>query len=421
MRPSTESPDVRKKLDWRIEVSTKNLDNILSSVSGGDLFRSQLLFSSMVETWPMLGKAIMELVDDCGRAPLTVSPYSRAGTTPTESAKSRADLVRSMISGERCLARKTAEAGKVVGSWAELIRMMSLGYFFGITVAWMDWGIGESTGCHIPSSYQALSAYHYRLAKSQEEYGRYGSIVYTPNAGKPSDWPEGQIAIAYHAISPRGVAYSAPLRTLIDWWIAARFAPPWFLQYCQVAGYPFRSGEYTSGDANGKALLDAEMGDFPVKGFMSVPSGTAIGFHGQTASQTLPWPALIEEADSQAIKFILGQSLTTSSGGEGGSFALGKIHEGVRRGRLLACLEYAMSAVNSWVVPEILRRNFGDSSEAPTVAPDIADGDEMEKIKRDKIAIMEMGVSVEPEWLYERHRIPRPSGSSETFKPEKTQ
>ena len=77
---------------------------------------------------------------------------------------------------------------------------------------------------------------------------------------------------------------------------------------------------------------------------------------------------------------------------------------------------WAADLVNYQLIPAILRRNYGNASEAPTICPDLSiDPDPKTKAERDQILFNSVDMKVQKSWFYERHGIPEPEEGDETI------
>ncbi|HSI14609.1 MAG TPA: DUF935 family protein, partial [Chthoniobacter sp.] len=107
-------------------------------------------------------------------------------------------------------------------------------------------------------------------------------------------------------------------------------------------------------------------------GWAAFPAGTSLELKadGQKSGSQTPQCDMLDRADKQCDLLVLGQTLTTDTGGMGaggGSHALGQVHADVRSGIIDAAAKFTAGILEQQLIPAILRLNYGDCEEAPNL------------------------------------------------------
>ena len=204
----------------------------------------------------------------------------------------------------------------------------------------------------------------------------------------------------------------ATLRALAKYWIAAVFGVEWLMTYAQLFNVPFRWANYPANNPAAKAAVASMLANIGTAGWAAFPEGVKLELKESTkAAGDLPSKLLMEVADTACDILILGQTLTSDAGQDGsGSFALGKVHAGVRRDRLESVCRAIAATLTGQLVPAIIKLNYGrELDNYPEIRCDMPEAiDAKAEAERDKI-LTDMGLPLPLDWLYERHGVPAPA------------
>ena len=163
-------------------------------------------------------------------------------------------------------------------------------------------------------------------------------------------------------------------------------------------------------------------------GWAAFPAGTTLELKadGMKSGSDTPQGDILDRADKQCDLLVLGQTLTSDTGGGGkggGSLALGKVHEGVKGEIIQAAANFAESVIENQLIPSILRLNYGDDDERPSIRleseeeSDLAADSQVVKTLADAGA----GEIIGLDWLGKKFGIPKPGKGEETLKKEKAE
>lgn len=395
----------------RIQGPTK-VEQTMKAALMGDPLPQMLLFNAMIDTWPDLGQALNQVADEAAKAPLITNPWAVDGEEPSQSARDKAALV------QRLRDRMTPDLKRRREGWHGTLKGLALGYFYGITVREIHWPAEADESGMLPESTSELDPIYYRYPTmgDQEE-----QLLFSPNGRTGGlilvEFDSNKFIVGEHRWHRGTVLQTAPLRPLVGYWLAANYGLKWLMQYAQIYGIPFRFGTYPQGQDEIRIALNAALANLGASGWGSAPAGTEINVQPLPAgAQALPQKELITMANNAVAKFILGQTLT-SDVGDSGSRALGEVHEGVRRGRIESVVYFVSSVLNSQFVPAVLRANYPDESERPTIRADFPDSeDALKKVERDVQLFNTMGLPVAEKDLYERHNVRMPEEDEKLFK-----
>lgn len=191
-----------------------------------------------------------------------------------------------------------------------------------------------------------------------------------------------------------------------------------WVSFCEVFGMPLRLGKYAQGasDDDKDALMQAlvRIGS-DAAGI--VPDGTEIDFHEANRSSSLDiYESLARYCDEQMSKAILGQTLTSDSGG--GSFAQSKTHDEVRHDLTVADCKALAATLRRDLIRPLVLFNFGDDARLPSIRYDCKEPEDLkEKAEVLTTLIQGTGLPISMEYLYKAFSIPQPKEGDAIAKP----
>ena len=387
----------------------------LATALSGDLHYQHLLFNAMLDTWPKLQKAVDEIARKVAVAPWKVTPYAERGGKPTPKAEKQAKEIEALIWGMK--PRATRMENGLEDTIKELVR----GYYYGHAVAEIRWE--QRAGAWHPRATKSVPArfygYPYDTAANSEDPEDRLMFDSSGMRGSRSfeDFPDNRFLIAIHAGHGGHPAQAAPLRALAGYWLAAVYGLKWFMSFTQLYGIPWRHAEVAN--ATDENAVRAAMASIGANGYIVTRPSTKINIvsPGTSSGASLPQKELIALADQQCDQFILGQTLTSGVGKEGGSRALGEVHQGTLDGVIDGVSDFVGGVLTHQLIPAIIAANWGDSLDGQHPefwAKREEIKDEKSLAERDeKIGITTGKVKVSEAWFYERHGIPMPAAGDE--------
>lgn len=394
----------------------------LQAALNGDLHYQHLLFTAMIDTWPKLQKAIEEIARKVSCAPWKIHPYAERGEKPDTKAEKTAKEIEALVWGMK------PHPARMENGLEDTIKAIVRGYYYGHAVCEIRWenkdGWRPRATKSIPARYYG---YPYDGATAEDPEDR---LMFDPTGMQGSrafvDFPENRFLIAIHTGHAGHPAMAAPLRALAGYWLAAVYGLKWFMNFTQLFGIPWRHAEV--GDVKDENAVKSALASIGSNGYIVTKPGTKINVMapGSTSAASLPQRELVALADQQCDQFILGQTLTSGVSADGGSRALGEVHQGTLDGVVDGVTDFVGGVLTHQLIPAIAAANYGESlSELPEMwAKREEVKDEKALAERDeKIGITSGKVPVSKAWFYERHGIPTPAAGDELLidEPEPTQ
>ena len=387
----------------------------LQAALNGDLHYQHLLFTAMIDTWPKLQKAIEEIARKVSCAPWKVHPYAERGEEPDAKAEKTAKEIEVLVWGMK------PRPARMENGLEDTIKAIVRGYYYGHAVCEIRW---EQKDGWRPRATKTIPArfygYPYDAATAEDPEDR---LMFDPSGMTGSrtfeDFPANRFLLAIQTGHAGHPAMAAPLRALAGYWLAAVYGLKWFMNFTQLYGIPWRHAEV--GDSKDDNAVKAALASIGSNGYIVTKPGTKINIlaPGSTSAASLPQRELIALADQQCDQFILGQTLTSGVSADGGSRALGEVHQGTLDGVVDGVADFVGSVLTHQLIPAIAAVNYGDSlaDELPEMwAKRKEVKDEKALAERDeKIGITTGKVKVGKAWFYERHGIPMPADGDEVL------
>lgn len=383
---------------------------VLQNAAYGSLQYQYDLFSMMEDTWPRLMKNLNEVKCAASEASFMVQPYAAFGAEPTTRAKEKAALV------EKALKCWLPTPGGFELGFEESLYDLLDAYGKGISVLEIAWQ--QTNDGIMPRHAHYLSPRKYDWGPDKTRLGLISSFG-TPTAEDTTWQPfnEGQFWCGIWKARSGAPGATAMLRALAPYWIGITFGWEWLLANAQIFGVPFRWATY---DANRPELLQTITGmlqQMGTAGYAAFPQGTTLEFKEPSKNAAENPQVFIQEfADKYCDQLVLGQEASSSvkSSGLGGS-GTAQLQGEVRREVLHRAVKFCAGVLNYQLVPAVIRWNFGDADELPSIVPDLAgDPDPLQLAERDK-TLIDAGAKLPADWFYERHGIPKPEDDEDTI------
>lgn len=191
-----------------------------------------------------------------------------------------------------------------------------------------------------------------------------------------------------------------------------------WVSFCEIFGMPLRLGKYnpSASEDDKRALMDALV-RIGTDAAGMIPEGTTIDFKEASKSTSIDvYERLARYCDEQMSKAILGQTLTSDSGG--GSFAQSKTHNEVRHDLTVADCKSLAATLRRDLIRPLVFFNFGEEKRIPYIRYDCEEaGDLKETAEMYKSLICDMGLKIPTSHLYKKFSIPKPENGEEIASP----
>ncbi len=381
---------------------------ILTGAVGGNLLLQWSLFDLMEDTWPRLAKNLTEVRRAAARATLTVQPYSERGQRPTAAAMERAALVEAALKNWR------PQPGTLELGFEDALfnALDALGK--GLSVLEITWQRNREG--LMPRCAHFLHPRRYGWNAEGNELGLVASGQQSAVSDQPSwqPFPQGQFWVGTWHGRSGAPGQTALLRCLAPYWCGVTFGWEWLLNNAQIFGVPLRWATYDPNQPQLLGTLSTMLANLGTAGWAAFPAGTTLDFKEAVQRASDNPQALVQElANSYCDQLILGQDASSRNAGDGMGHGSGKLHGDVRDARLQDAAQWCADLLNYQLVPALLRWNWGDENEPPTITIDDAgETDPQAKATRDQV--LAQVAPLPRKWFYERHSIPEPADGEAT-------
>lgn len=191
-----------------------------------------------------------------------------------------------------------------------------------------------------------------------------------------------------------------------------------WVAFCEVFGMPLRLGKYSaaSSEDDKRALMDA-IYSLGTDAAGIVPDSTVIEFiESNKTSSVEIYELLARYCDEQISKAVLGQTLSSDSGG--GSYAQGKVHNEVRHDLTQADAKALAVTVRRDIIRPLVEYNFGCDVNIPFFKFDCEEAEDLkEKVDILKTLVCDMGLRVPESHIYKKFNIPEPEEGEAVLNP----
>lgn len=191
-----------------------------------------------------------------------------------------------------------------------------------------------------------------------------------------------------------------------------------WVSFAEVYGLPLRLGKYQPGasEADKAALMQALI-QIGADAAGIIPDGTTIDFitTEKTSSADL-YERLARYCDEQTSKAVLGQTLTSDSGG--GSYAQSKTHNDVRHDLTVADCKALSSTLRRDLIRPLCLFNFGEGKRIPYLRYDCEEAEDLTQTAQILGMLIEKtGLQVPTSFIYKKFSIPKPEPDEEIAVP----
>lgn len=182
-----------------------------------------------------------------------------------------------------------------------------------------------------------------------------------------------------------------------------------WVAFSEVYGMPLRLGKYdaSASKEDRKQLMDAiyTMGT-DAAGIIPTSADISIIESNKTTSADI-FEKFARYADEQMSKAILGQTLSSDSGG--GSYAQGKVHNEVRHDLTVADAKSLAETIRKDIIQPLVLYNFGPDAKIPLFVFNSNETDDL-KVTAEiyKTLICDMGLLIPVDHVYKKFSIPKP-------------
>ena len=428
----------RWMLPYLAAITPQYIEMTLRSALAGNHAAEAELFRLMIDTWPELASVVAELTEGVLARQLVFEPACDEDEEPTDEAVRRCKLV------SKALHAMAPALGADENDLKGTIRDFMSGWFMGQVVLAINYDAADGLGglhqiesptlgvitaprstfwvhpnCYVRSREGQLGL---RLPSGADLPRAKARPAYLPDtsgyqAADVLPLEPDRFLVGVHKAQSGPVLGCALLRPLAWWWCAANFSGDWLLNFAQLFGQPFRWVNYDPNlpepvkrelDIMLQNVGSAGYGRFPVGAELKLLESKATG--GQT-----PTDALLDRADRYARMLLLGQTLSGATAtAKGGGQAFGSVEADVKTLRIDAAADYVAGILTTQLVPAVLRVNFGDATESPTLRFLLETEGGLTDAQRDQ-TLAAAGLKIGVRYLRKKYGIPAPQKDEETI------
>ena len=192
-----------------------------------------------------------------------------------------------------------------------------------------------------------------------------------------------------------------------------------WVSFCEVFGMPLRLGKYeASASEDDKQQLMEAIINLGTDAAGIVPSSTMIEFIESSKTSSIElYENFARFCDEQMSKAILGQTLTSDSGG--GSYAQSKTHNEVRHDLTVADSKALAGTIRRDIIRPLVEFNFGTGANVPFFGFDCQEvEDQKEAVQVLKTLACNMGLKIPTSYIYQKFNIPKPEEGEEVLQPQ---
>lgn len=399
-RPDTNEIAVAQVTDKYSEYPSNGLTpvklaEIFKEADAGDVLRQMELFEEMEEKDPHLFSQLQTRKNAVTGLDFEIIPFS---DDPRD--KEIADFIEEQINGIESLEDVETDLLDAIGK--------------GFAVSEIMWGYDEG---HVVV----------REIKSRHQKRFFWDSLDDSFKVCTKDAPEGILLPANKFIVHRYKARSghtsrAGILRVVAWmYLFKNYDLKDWVSFAEVYGLPLRLGKYAPGasEADKVALMQALI-QIGADAAGIIPDGTSIDFitTEKTSSSDL-YERLARYCDEQISKAILGQTLTSDSGG--GSYAQSKTHNDVRHDLTVADCKSLASTLRRDLIRPLCIFNFGEDKRVPHIRFDCEESEDLTQTATIiGTLVNEVGLRVPTSFIYKKFSIPEPEADEEVAAPRST-
>lgn len=374
----------------------------------GLLTETDRLYSTMFHDWDVLQKDSSDLAESVQSLEWTVAPYVADGKEADAKAQDVAKTVTDAL-----WKRSSKLPGTYSHTFPQLLNALVHALFRGFNVHEIEWGNdGELV---YPVAFHQLPPQFMRWEDRAGELDRL-LFVADGETAKPKPFPANKYIVALNTSGPDHPLYNAMYYSLIAWYGAYKFGLGWFMEYCQKYGMPKLVFHYESD--RDRQQLEADLAEERVLNNILLRGDRSVDIANAPASgASLPQRELLNLAESQCHKLILGQTLTSDTSEHGGSLAQARVHAGVQAEVVKKRAAFVADVLNTQLIPAIVLLNYG-TTDVPM--PELVfklpqEGVTLERVQVLKTALEIKGMRIKKSEAYEFMGFAQPADGDDVF------
>ncbi|EPR07668.1 DUF935 domain-containing protein [Ruminiclostridium papyrosolvens] len=368
------------------------LANIFREADSGDVLRQMELFEEMEEKDPHLFSQLQTRKNAVTGLDYEIIPFDADDERDKQIAEFVAQEIKSIENFED----------------VQMDLLDAIGKGFSVSEIIWDYDNGNTVIKDIKSRYQKRFFWDYN-----DDFK-----VITKESPSGIHIPENKFIVHRYKARSGHPSRAGVLRVVAWMYLFKNYDLKDWVSFCEIFGMPLRLGKYAQGSSEDdkKALMQALI-QIGTDAAGIIPDGTEIDFkEAAKTSSTDVYERLARYCDEQMSKAILGQTLTSDSGG--GSFAQSKTHNEVRHDLTVADCKALAATLRRDIIRPLVLFNFGEDRRIPYIRYDCEEAeDQKETVGIYKQLICDIGLKVPTAHLYKKFSIPKPENGEEVATP----
>lgn len=365
-------------------LTPKRLARIFRSADGGDVYEQMELFEEMEEKDPHLFSQMQTRKLAVTGLDWEVQPFG-----DDEADKQIAEFVDEQLKGIENLDDIFTDILDAIGK--------------GISVMEIEWGV-DSSGYNIIEDIEYVHPKKLLWDSQTDEMK-----ICTREFPSGIEIPKNKFVVHKYKAKSGHPGRGGILRVVSWMYLFKNYDVKDWVAFCEVFGMPLRLGKYgaSASEDDKKALMRA-IYSLGTDAAGIVPDSTMIEFiESNKTSSVEIYELLARYCDEQISKAVLGQTLSSDSGG--GSYAQGKVHNEVRHDLTVADAKALSVTVRRDIIKPLVEYNFGPDANIPFFRFDCQEAeDQKETADILRMLVCDVGLKVPEEYVYKKFNIPEP-------------
>lgn len=368
------------------------LAEIFKEADAGDVLRQMELFEEMEEKDPHLFSQLQTRKNAVTGLDFEITPFS---DDPRD--KEIADFIEEQINGIESFEDVETDLLDAIGK--------------GFAVSEIMWGYDE--GRVVVNDIRARHQKRFFWDTMDDSFR-----VRTEEAPEGLLLPSNKFIVHKYKARSGHPSRAGVLRVLAWMYLFKNYDLKDWVAFCEVYGMPLRLGKYQPGasESDKVALMQALI-QIGADAAGIIPDGTTIDFiNAEKTSSTDLYERLARYCDEQISKAVLGQTLTSDSGG--GSFAQSKTHNEVRHDLTVADCKALAATLRRDLIRPLCIFNFGEDKRIPKIRFDCEESEDLTQTAQILDTLVgKVGLKVPVSYIYKKFSIPEPEADEEVAAP----
>ena len=373
-------------------LTPKKLAEIFREADAGDVLRQMELFEEMEEKDPHLFSQLQTRKNAVTGLDFEITPFS---DDPRD--KEIADFIEEQLNGIESLEDVETDLLDAIGK--------------GFAVSEIMWSYDE--GHVVVGDIRARHQKRFFWDTVDDSFK-----VRTQEAPEGVELPANKFIVHKYKARSGHPSRAGVLRVVAWMYLFKNYDLKDWVAFCEVYGMPLRLGKYQPGasEADKLALMQALI-QIGADAAGIIPDGTAIDFvTTEKTSSTDLYERLARYCDEQISKAVLGQTLTSDSGG--GSFAQSKTHNEVRHDLTVADCKALAATLRRDLIRPLCIFNFGEDKRIPNIRFDCEESEDLTQLADILDTLVgKVGLKVPTSYIYKKFSIPEPEKDEEIATP----